>query len=644
MAIYSSGINRQWLVGDHLPQEAYHVLYSEDRQFLVSDRASANLYAQHTQVLYRVLDMELFSESRQMLAVLDATPSVVGAYAQGMSGVVSSRPVPPPALTISYETVNQSFQLVTQASPDLPFLWSPVSVGHQAVQVVQSKEITAQSAESVPSVVSTAAGRAVYTRPEDVTSVSAVAAAGVLVCQSSEIPYIPPSGEYVPQQVVAVTQAADYPSSYRSMSSVRSAAVKVAQRRTPEKLPRSKTRAAGTVTQAVTQRDSEGLPLGWQMSAQSFSQAVTATEMPQPVGVVQGSCVSSLAVSPSVMPEPVGAVESAGAFALALTQSDVLGLPSSPVDTPSVASLAITRSDYDLPGDVLAAERSSALSQLVTQSVEYPAAEIRSFSSYGQGRLQYTQATSADVYPDLDGVYAASKFAFSASVQAMTVQQSLSALPLSRMRAPQLRVISLSSLPQASLEEISNRGVFNYQAIEHVAVSTEYPATNDPISYVDAHQVLSHAAFTATYPPAVNQVDVSAHQVMQHAMVASFYPDPSDQHSPVSVYQAASNIATTDSFRDAGSLHAPVLMFSLSEAVAFGSNYPNKDTPQSAAQVAAVTQSAAFRSAYPGKDTAQSLAQVGQVRQNIARRDSSMYEMPAPPRRHRVRIVCRVVY
>ncbi|ECK3505792.1 hypothetical protein FRH84_22860, partial [Salmonella enterica] len=91
-------------------------------------------------------------------------------------------------------------------------------------------------------------------------------------------------------------------------------------------------------------------------------------------------------------------------------------------------------------------------------------------------------------------------------------------------------------------------------------------------------------------------------------------------------------------------LHKPIAVQQVIQHVSMTAEYPDKDIPQSFAKVSQVLQHYADIANYPDKDAPQSTLRVRQVLEQVMMRDKSMYEMPQPPRKHRVQITCRFVY
>lgn len=640
--LFLRSVARDWLIQDKTRVQ----LYAESIEYLTATGKPADpsrLYKQYKQILYRGVDLAVYQLSKDVLKVLDRVPSIVGVYPQLRMGVTSALPVKPMAEVISTETVKQAVSLVTAKGDPGGFPWSITRYAAARSLVVQALPNKVISTERVGQTVSLVTGHALYTQTSDVVSRESVAQNVMMVCQSIDIAYQPTSGEYLAQSRVLVTQQADYPISYRSAVTASQQVMKVAQKRNAERLPQSDTRVAAVTSQAVTRRPAEGLPLSNMDVAAVVSQLVTSTTMDVVYGVQMTAQVRQLAVQATSMPVPLG-LQRTAQTRLKVAQALPMTLPISQERVRQLVTTVLQGADYDKPSDMLAAMRAKTVSMFAVQHADYPAAEIRSFTVYAQTALAYTAAADASAYPKPEDIYAASKYSFVGSVFELATQRMLLGLPISYTRVPQMVTKVAQYLKMPTLEELANTGSFVSQVVQRVGIKADYPSTAIPSSHMEVRQTLEQVAIVADYPSTSVPVDAIVQQVSESAVLLSEYPDPASLSAPVNVLHVSEQTAVESVYPAAGELHAPVVLFQLATHSVINTSYPDKNAILSYAVVAQTSQQAAFKATYPGKDVPQSTLKVNQVRHQVARRDLTMYQMPTPPRRHRVRVVCRIVY
>lgn len=554
-----------------------------------------------------------------------------------------ARSVLPPSQVISYENVKQVMQLDTIASDPMPFPWSYTRARQMRALVLQAKPNVVQSYDMAKQVRALAVGRFNYTIPGDVWSREFVSQNVMLVLQSLDIPYTPTSGEYVHQNMMLVVQASDPLPIWRSPAYIRQYIMLATTKRPTERLPRSNVYAAEVTTQAVTKRPVEQMPYSLTRVAEVMSQAVQATQMPEPVGTIHAKQVYNLAVAPTTMEVKQGMIYDRQLRA-AVVQARVEAPPISRERVPQVRSLVAGRSTYPLPGTMTRLEARQVRVTALQQAV-YPPPDIKSYEMVPQLRVLFSTKPPSSEYPDPAIVYDRSKKIFLPQFMEQVTQARQLALPISRTKVPQLQILAAQHTTYPTPEEMATSGLFVLQAIEHAAVVADYPSTDVPASNVDVTQLTEQLVVVADYPDAHLPTNYAIiPQLSEQVAMVETYPDPGDYKSPNAVWQLTEQLTYESAYPDAGTLHSPVLALQLAQAVSLTANYPDKDSPQSYARVSQLSQQAAFKATYPNKDAPQSTARVNQVFQHVARRDLTMYQLPVPPRRHRVRIVCRFVY
>lgn len=565
------------------------------------------------------------------------------AYVKEVQALTAQRsPTKPLSQVISYERVRQNVMLTSMLYGAMPFPISYTRAAQLAEMVLVAKPITTLSYESVAQVRSMAVAQFNYVIPEDIWSRSAVAETVMLVCQSLTIPYTPTSGEYVRQQSMLVAVKSDPMPIRTSPVSLRQESLLVALKRPVERLPRSITRV-GIVTTLASQKIAAPMPRSTEFVAQMRMQASVPTVMPEPHGPDHVAQLVSLASVPTTMPVPQGMQHVAQAVTLASVPR-LAALPISRVRVPQATTLVSQATAYPSPGAMsnLQVKQNRALA--LVKAAYPPAAQI-SYTVVPQASIVFLTHPPASYYPDPEIVYDRSRYDFVPQFVELVTLARPAALPISYVPVPQLAMLTAQDTNYPTPEEMATSGLFAWQVSEHVALTADYPSTDIPASQVNVTQLVEHVAVVATYPDAhlpVNYAIVT--QVTEQLATVETYPDPDSLRSAQNVIQLAEQLAVETDYPDAGTLHSPVIALQLVEQVSLSANYPDKDSPQSYVQTAQLMQQVAFKTTYPNKDTPQSLARVNQVLQHVARRDLTMYQLPVPPRRHRVRIVCRFVY
>lgn len=640
--VFEMTMAKQWLIQDKTRGQ----LYAQSIEYLTATAKPgepSRLYKQYKQILYRGVDFAFYQMAKDVLQVLERVPSIAAIYRQNKMAVTSSRPVKPMAEVISIETVKQATTLVTIKTEAGGFPWSITRYAEARNLVVQARPNTVISYENVKQARVLVTGRTPIPSPGDTLSTERAAQTRMLVCQSIDIPYQPVSGEYTRQMRSLVVQHVDYPTAYRSAVSVGQQVMKVAQRRPSARLPQSTTTVGQQVSQAVQRRAAAGLPQSNTDAAGVFSQAVVGTVMDVVFGIQMTKLVRQLTAQATTMLVPFG-LQMTKQSRLKVAQALPMTLPISSERVRQLTTFVLQGSDYPQPSDMLTKERVKTVKMLTMQHADYPSAEIRSFTVYAQSRLVFASGANSSDYPKPEDIYNASKYTFAAAVRELVPQRFLIDLPISRTRVPQLRTKVASYLKMPTLEELANTGSFVSQVMQRVGLKADYPSTSVPVSHMDVLQTLEHVAIVSYYPPATVPVDAIVSQVTESAALQSAYPDPASLSAPVNVLAIAEQSAYETAYPAAGDLHAPVVLFQLATHSANKTSYPDKGAILSYSNVTQTSQQTAFKAAYLGKDVPQSTLKVNQVRHQVARRDLTMYQMPTPPRRHRVRVVCRIVY
>lgn len=657
-------LSLEWLISDQ-PQAR---LYQQSMEVLTVTAKPAEpqrLYRMYKEVLYRLTDLSLYLVNMEALMVLDRVPSIFAQYTQDLLAVTQSRSMPPMATVISMEYAGKAVSMVIQKASDMPFVWSLTRVTQATMQVVQSRPNSVISVERAAQAHNLITSRSAMPVPLDMVSPEQAGQNVLLICQSLDIPYQPTSGLYAPQQTVMAVQASTGLMMWRSPAMTAQYMVRVVQKRTPEPFPKSLITVGEQVSQVVQGIHME-VPLGLQWAAQSASQVVQATTMPDVYSPEDAAQAVMLTTQQTVMEPAIGLIQAAQERLAVVQKADVVP----PVSTETVAqgvnlvvqarpeALPLSKecvtqginqvtqgANYDVPGNMLARTRVAELVSLVLQPTAYDPVNMPSKTDVPQARIAFTVRADPAWYPPLKTLYDRSRFVFAPQFVELVPQSNITALPWSQTCVAQYSIITATHTNEPSPAQMARSGVFLQQAIAQTGYEATYFSTDFPISNADVYHVNQQYAMVATYPDAFLPTNYAVtFQIDEQIALKVIYDAPESLHSPVKAAQVSEQLALTTGYADPETLHTPVKAFLVTEQLSVKATYPAKDVPQSRDRVAQLTQQTAITAKYPDKSTPQATERVMQVRNSIVTRDTSMYQLPVRPRRHRVRITVRLVY
>lgn len=548
---------------------------------------------------------------------------------------------------ISYNIVKQAVTLSVLASPI-------VTISYDMVKSAWSFAVVAATLGDFP-------------LPDEMWSKTRTKQVWNLVLQSIDIPYVPTSGVFAIQNTTLVVQAHPLPM-YTTPASVKSNVVLAAQKRPVERLPRSLTRVAQELSQAVS-----ALPIPMPRSnvfaAQALSQAVIPADFVDPtVGVEHAAAVTSYAVCEYQVSLPISYTRAKTLTPLVLQFSDSQRtIPQSTTRTKHVSTQFVVKSDlfpvlsfsrvkqvrsyavqetaYTPPINLLVWSRADAVrTSVVQQATDYPDPGIPTTSAIVGAATAYHVMKALD-YEDPNDMWEASKVQIVPQFLEKVLKAQPLRLPISY--APLAQYVELVTqyhyMPPPG--EVAESGIHVRQVMQPVAFRATYPDPTVPVSFLTVNQVLEHIAIPADYPDVhLPTSDAIVNQVLEHVAQIDDFPDPGTMFRPLIVSQIIQQAAQDASYPDWSTLHKPIAVQQVIQHVSMTAEYPDKDIPQSFAKVSQVLQHYADIANYPDKDAPQSTLRVRQVLEQVMMRDKSMYEMPQPPRKHRVQITCRFVY
>ncbi|EDL5698704.1 hypothetical protein CWG79_18870 [Salmonella enterica subsp. enterica serovar Newport] len=548
---------------------------------------------------------------------------------------------------ISYNIVKQAVTLSVLASPI-------VTISYDMVKSAWSFAVVAATLGDFP-------------LPDEMWSKTRTKLVWNLVLQSIDIPYVPTSGVFAIQNTTLVVQAHPLPM-YTTPASVKSNVVLAAQKRPVERLPRSLTRVAQELSQAVS-----ALPIPMPRSnvfaAQALSQAVIPADFVDPtVGVEHAAAVTSYAVCEYQVSLPISYTHAKTLTPLVLQFSDnQRTIPLSTMRTKHVSTQFVVKSDlfpvlsfsrvkqvrtyavqetaYTPPINLLVWSRADAVrTSVVQQATDYPDPGIPTTSAIVGAATAYHVMKALD-YEDPNDMWEASKVQVVPQFLEKVLKAQPLRLPISY--APLAQYVELVTQYQYMPPpgEVAESGIHVRQVMQPVAFRATYPDPTVPASFLTVNQVLEHIAIPADYPDVhLPTSDAIVNQVLEHVAQIDDFPDPGTMFRPLIVSQIIQQAAQDASYPDWSTLHKPIAVQQVIQHVSMTAEYPDKDIPQSFAEVSQVLQHYADIANYPDKDAPQSTLRVRQVLEQVMMRDKTMYEMPQPPRKHRVQITCRFVY
>ncbi|EHK7026649.1 TPA: hypothetical protein ACHP0M_004964 [Citrobacter freundii] len=548
---------------------------------------------------------------------------------------------------ISYNIVKQAVTLSVLASPI-------VTISYDMVKSAWSFAVVAATLGDFP-------------LPDEMWSKTRTKQVWNLVLQSIDIPYVPTSGVFAIQNATLVVQAHPLPM-YTTPASVKSNVVLAAQKRPVERLPRSLTRVAQELSQAVSALPIQ-MPRSNVFAAQALSQAVIPADFVDPtVGVEHAAAVTSYAVCEYQVSLPISYTRAKTLTPLVLQFSDSQRtIPQSTTRTKHVSTQFVVKSDlfpvlsfsrvkqvrsyavqetaYTPPINLLVWSRADAVrTSVVQQATDYPDPGIPTTSAIVGAATAYHVMKALD-YEDPNDMWEASKVQMVPQFVEKVLKAQPLRLPISY--APLAQYVELVTqyhyMPPPG--EVAESGIHVRQVMQPVAFRATYPDPTVPVSFLTVNQVLEHIAIPADYPDVhLPTSDAIVNQVLEHVAQIDDFPDPGTMFRPLIVSQIIQQAAQDASYPDWSTLHKPIAVQQVIQHVSMTAEYPDKDIPQSFAKVSQVLQHYADIANYPDKDAPQSTLRVRQVLEQVMMRDKSMYEMPQPPRKHRVQITCRFVY
>jgi hypothetical protein len=610
--------------------------------------------------------------AQTILEVLGTSPqTLLPLFADVVTTAVTQNDNTWPTLadTISTESLWTVWQYAIVQMPIDPSISYNI-VGQTVTLAVLASPITAISYEQIKQAWSYAVQASRlgdYPLPDQMWSKVSTNHVSLMVLQSLDIPYVPTSGVFAKQALSMVVQAAPLPM-YTTPASVGFNGMLVAQKRPTERLPRSNIDTAQQLTQAVT-----ALPLPMHRSdvdaAQLLSQAVIPADFDEhTVGVEHAASVTSYSVSALPMGTPTGPDIVASYVNTVLQESDDLhGIPQSQTRVGTVTALVLRTTDIFPPVSLI---RTAAARMAVTSAASgyLPPDELIVKSQSGAVRMAVTQI--ADDYPNPgiptttvrvdtvailnaqpatydspEDIYERSRYQTVGQYVELVPQRRPLPLPISYAPAYQVVELVTSYLYMPPPDVIANSGIKVWQVTQPVARVAKYPDPYIPYSTLTVSQLLEQVAMVAEYPDVhLPTSDAIVNQLLEHVAAVDEFPDPGTMFRPLVVNQVIQQVSQETTYPDWSTLHKPVVVQQVIQQVSVTASYPDKDVPQSFVKITQVLEHVADKANYPDKNAPQSTLRVRQVFEQVMMRDTTMYVMPTPPRKHRVQISCRFVY
>lgn len=503
---------------------------------------------------------------------------------------------------------------------DLP--WSYSRTAQQYQLTVQAKvEGLPLSTSRAAALQQLAAMASAYLNPAFVWGMVHSAQEFMLVCQSTDIPYIPPTGALIPlvRQLALQARVEPLPISTETVRSVRQLALQARV----EALPISVETAYTAQQLTVIASDPMPLPTSPASAGVVRAFAVQAlTPDPNVIGLEYGRQTHQLTAQATDMPEPFGMV---------LCSADT--------------TMVLQRADYQLPGDMVKTHSGQVHHLALAGYVLPDPPDVWSTSQYSAGWNKYTQLAQAGFYPDPDVLYTAAANSFTPSILELVTQRSPLPLWNSYTRTPTTVQLATQRTIYPDPDDMVGVGVFITGMMEQVASVAVYPPTNLPDGDLIVGQLAEQVASSVTYPNTgipVSRAEIS--QLMEQVVSVVVYPSVDLLFSQLRVAGVAQQVATAATYADKGFIWSKVEAAQLVEQVATAASFTDKDAPGSYVRAGQLVEQVARVSVYPDKDVSAAMLRVAELVEVVLTRDLSLYGQPPATRRRDPIIVTRFIW
>ncbi|QEG09415.1 hypothetical protein CPT_Saba_042 [Proteus phage Saba] len=510
--------------------------------------------------------------------------------------------------------------------------------------VAVSADYDTTSLKIVGSYTSHAAQASIETRPSDVWSASRVQRVVTLACVSMDVPYVPRSGVDVAQQYNLAIFSSPIPflKSPASVPSVRNLA---AQRDdTIDGIPLSHTKAGTVYNLAAV----PGMPperVG-AVETKQVRHLIAQTSDPDPyVGSVITPQVSGLvAFEREEEFNPISRERVGQAFTMAVL-TDAYPWETSPAAVTQNRLIVAQKGDYVPPISYFVLNTAVSVTSLAVYDSDYGPAQKIGYSEVGALPILSLMEAPKRFYPPLGEIVDLSKGGHVAQFANLSAVGTPGGLPISPIDAVTVRVLSSHFRKELTPKEIAESGVFVGSQLFNVLRTSEFTKTSEPQSNVSAESIALSSAVTVDYPDirlplTVGQVDLVAFNSVSEAI----FPDVKDVLVNGVVSNIGENVMFSANYPPVNTLNSLLLVNQTTSNVAHAATFPDKDRAYSSVDSSQVAISAASAVGYNDKDTPQSFVSVSMSYQNTLVTDPSLYQMPLPTRKHRVRVVCKMIY
>lgn len=544
---------------------------------------------------------------------------------------------------ISNSRVNQFVcDVVIDRLDPLPISFEEVA--RYANLVAVSADYDTTSLKMVGSYTSHVAQASIETRPSDVWSASRAPSAVTLVCVSMDVPYVPRSGVDVAQQynLSAFSSPLPFLKSPASIPSVQNLAAQRDDAIDGIPLSHTKVRTVYNLT-AVPGMPPERVGA---VETKQVRHLVAQTSDPDPyVGSVISPQVNSMiACERDEEFNPISREAVGQAFTMAVL-TDVLPWESSPAAVSQNSLVVAQKGDYVPPISYFVLNTAVSVTSLVVYDSDYGPAQKVGYSEVGALPILSLMEAPKRFYPPLGEIVDLSKGGHVAQFANLSAVATPGGLPISPVDAVTVSVLSSHYRKELTPKEIAESGVFVSSQLFNVLRSSEFTKTSEPQSFIDAESIALSSATVASYPDirlplTVEQVDLIAFNSVSEAI----FPDVKDVLVFGVVSNVGENVMFSANYPPVNTLNSLLLVNQTTSNVAHAATFPDKDRAYSSVDSSQVAISAASAVGYEDKDTPQSFVSVSMSYQNTLVTDPSLYQMPLPTRKHRVRVVCKMIY
>lgn len=528
----------------------------------------------------------------------------------------------PPSLVLSDMRNGIVSCKVVQAYAEGVAPWSQTAVTQSQVNVVVGLSAAFdQSMTAVSSAISNAVISAPYPPITELVSAITAGQAVTLVVLSTEVPYIPATGVYVPQFFNSAVISAAEPMPLSKMRLNFTAVAAVSAFVSP--LPVSTTRVGGSLVNVVQSAEYDGFP---SMPAQAASALCQVVQTWDPEDNFVGSELvrgtTSLVVAATEMPPPVG---------LVLARQFV--------------TKAVIGAEYPPVAGMVALQSTQVVCKAPTASNYLSVDDTFSVSRYAFTNTMFTLRAPGAFYPDPDDMYQAAAFQFTAQVFELVTQRRVTGALISQAPAAQVLMAATQRAIYPPPDSMLGDGVSARLVLSQSLRVSDYPPLDMPDSDLLVSLAVSQLLVGATYPPAdAANSDAVVSLVGQQVAVTAGFPPKDAILSNARVSATIQQVISSSIYGDKSDVLSYARSCLVVAQVATLADYLSKDVAQSFSVCRLAVEQVASVALYSPPSLVGSAVRASSVVSQVMSRDTSLYGAPVLPPRRRPVVITRYVW